>query len=162
MQNMRKDRDKILARGEESPELRNSYRHLPPPLRERFLDFLRGARTLPLTYDPFFKAIFDPRLHPERLSGLISSLLGIPVKVKEILPTEDRMMDGESLLIMDVMVELEEKQRQIDEQKEQLNEKLEMLCEKQRQINDQKKQLLEKDQEIRMLKEALARMQPGV
>ena len=62
----------------------------------------------------------------------------------------------------DVLVELEEKQRQIDEQKEQLNEKLEMLCEKQRQINDQKKQLLEKDQEIRMLKEALARRQSGV
>ena len=107
MQNMSKDRDKILARVEENPELRNSYRHLSPPLRERFLDFLCGARTLPLTYDPFFKAIFDPRLHPERLSGLISSLLGIPVKVKEILPTEDRMLDGEALLIMDVLVELE-------------------------------------------------------
>ena len=89
-------------------EFRNSYRRLSSPLRERFLDFLRGARTLPLIYDPFFKAIFDPRLHPERLSGLISSLLGIPVKVKEILPTEDRMLDGESLLIMDVLVELQD------------------------------------------------------
>ena len=98
----------MLEKVEDSPELRNPYRRLPAPLRERFLDFLRGARTLPLTYDPFFKAIFDPRLHPERLSGLISSLLGIPVKVKEILPTEDRMLDGESLLIMDVLVELED------------------------------------------------------
>ena len=101
-------REEILEKVEDSPELRNPYRCLPVPLRERFLDFLRGARTLPLTYDPFFKAIFDPRLHPERLSGLISSLLGIPVKVKEILPTEDRMLDGESLLIMDVLVELED------------------------------------------------------
>ena len=97
-----------MERVEESLELRNSYCRLSAPLRERFLDFLRGARTLPLTYDPFFKAIFDPRLHPERLSGLISSLLGIPVKVKEILPTEDRMLDEESLLIMDVLVELED------------------------------------------------------
>ena len=97
-----------MERVEESLELRNSYCRLSAPLRERFLDFLRGARTLPLTYDPFFKAIFDPRLRPERLSGLISSLLGIPVKVKEILPTEDRMLDGESLLIMDVLVELED------------------------------------------------------
>ncbi len=101
-------REEMLEKVEDSPELRNPYRCLPAPLRERFLDFLRGARTLPLTYDPFFKAIFDPRLHPERLSGLISSLLGIPVKVKEILPTEDRMLDGESLLIMDVLVELED------------------------------------------------------
>ena len=84
-------REEILERVEESLELRNSYCRLSAPLRERFIDFLRGARTLPLTYDPFFKAIFDPKLHPERLSGLISSLLGIPVKVKEILPTEDRM-----------------------------------------------------------------------
>ncbi len=100
--------EEALERVEKIPELRTSYRRLSPPLRERFIDFLRGARTLPLTYDPFFKAIFDPRLHPERLSGLISSLLGIPVKVKEILPTEDRMLDGESLLIMDVLVELED------------------------------------------------------
>ena len=101
-------REVIQARVEANPTLRNTYRHLTSPFRERFLDFLRGARTLPLTYDPFFKAIFDPTLHPERLSGLISSLLGIPVKVKEIIPVEDRMLDGESLLIMDVLVELED------------------------------------------------------
>lgn len=101
-------REVIQARVEANPTLRNTYRHLTSPFRERFLDFLRGARTLPLTYDPFFKAIFDPTLHPERLSGLISSLLGIPVKVKEIMPVEDRMLDGESLLIMDVLVELED------------------------------------------------------
>ena len=101
-------REVVQARVEANPTLRNTYRHLTSPFRERFLDFLRGARTLPLTYDPFFKAIFDPTLHPERLSGLISSLLGIPVKVKEIIPVEDRMLDGESLLIMDVLVELED------------------------------------------------------
>lgn len=101
-------REVIQARVEANPTLRNTYRHLTSPFRERFLDFLRGARTLPLTYDPFFKAIFDPTLHPERLSGLISSLLGIPVKVKEIMPVEDRMLDGESLLVMDVLVELED------------------------------------------------------
>ena len=79
---------------ENDPVLYISYRHLTPPYRERLLDFLRGAKTLPLTYDPFFKTVFDPVLHPERLSGLISSLLGIPVKVKDVLPTEDRMLDG--------------------------------------------------------------------
>ena len=101
-------RESIPAQLEHDPEFYVSYRRLTPPYRERLLDFLRGARTLPLTYDPFFKAIFDPVLHPERLSGLISSLLGVPVRVKEILPLEDRMMDGESLLVMDVLVELED------------------------------------------------------
>ena len=101
-------RESIESYLENDPILYLSYRHLTSPYRERLLDFLRGARTLPLTYDPFFKTIFDPVLHPERLSGLISSLLGIPVKVKDVLPTEDRMLDGESLLIMDVLVELED------------------------------------------------------
>ena len=93
---------------ESDPVLYISYRRMTSPYRERLLDFLRGAKTLPLTYDPFFKTVFDPVLHPERLSGLISSLLGIPVKVKDVLPAEDRMLDGESLLIMDVLVELED------------------------------------------------------
>ena len=93
---------------ESDPVLYISYRRMTSPYREQLLDFLRGAKTLPLTYDPFFKTVFDPVLHPERLSGLISSLLGIPVKVKDVLPAEDRMLDGESLLIMDVLVELED------------------------------------------------------
>ena len=63
---------------------------------------------LPVTYDPFFKAVFHPDVHPERLSSFISSLLGIQVKVKAILPSEDRLSDGDSLLIMDVLVELED------------------------------------------------------
>ena len=72
-------RESIESYLENNPILYLSYRHLTSPYRERLLDFLRGARTLPLTYDPFFKTIFDPVLHPARLSGLVSSLLGIPV-----------------------------------------------------------------------------------
>ena len=72
------------------------------------MDFCRGKKTFPFTYDPFFKKIFNPDIHPERLSRLISSLLNVQVKVKGILPSEDSMMDGESLLILDILVELED------------------------------------------------------
>lgn len=84
------------------------YSQMDQEWKRRFMDFCCGKKTLPLTYDPFFKRIFHPDIHPDRLSRLISSLLGVVVKVKGILPTEDSMLDGESLLILDVLVELED------------------------------------------------------
>ena len=43
-----------------------------PVWKERFDDFLRGTKTLPLLYDPFFKAIFNADTHRDRLSELSS------------------------------------------------------------------------------------------
>lgn len=65
------------------------YSQMDQEWKRRFMDFCCGKKTLPLTYDPFFKRIFHPDIHPDRLSRLISSLLGVVVKVKGILPTED-------------------------------------------------------------------------
>ena len=70
-------------------------------------------------------------------------------------PEEVLHMFSEALRIMDrntVRYMVEEQQKELEEQKKELEEK-------QRQIDDQQKQLLEKDQEIRMLKDALARKQ---
>lgn len=84
------------------------YSRMEENWRQRFMDFCCGRKTLPLTYDPFFKDIFHPDIHPERLSRLLSSLLEVNVRVKGILPSEDSMMDGESLLILDILAELED------------------------------------------------------
>ncbi len=64
------------------------------------------ANALPLTYDPFFKRIFHPDFHPDRLSRLVSSILGISVKILRLLPNEDSIIDGGTLLIMDLLGEL--------------------------------------------------------
>ena len=101
-------REDALEEVVRDPKLRIPFWKLNQECRERFLEFLQGTKTLPVTYDPFFKAVFHPDIHPERLSSFISSLLGIQVKVKAILPSEDRLSDGDSLLIMDVLVELED------------------------------------------------------
>ena len=101
-------REDVLEEVVRDPKLRIPFWKLNRECRERFLEFLQGTKTLPVTYDPFFKAVFHPDVHPERLSSFISSLLGIQVKVKAILPSEDRLSDGDSLLIMDVLVELED------------------------------------------------------
>ena len=101
-------REDALEEVVRDPKLRIPFWKLNQECRERFLEFLQGTKTLPVTYDPFFKAVFHPDVHPERLSSFISSLLGIQVKVKVILPSEDRLSVGDSLLIMDVLVELED------------------------------------------------------
>ena len=72
------------------------------------MDFFAGNQSLPLTYDPFFKFIFNPDRHADRLEKFISSILGMRVKIKRILPVEDSLIDGETYLIMDLLVELED------------------------------------------------------
>ena len=72
------------------------------------MDFMTGTKTLPLTYDPIFKKLFNPEVYPERLSRLISSIIGIPVTVVQILPQQESMLDGSALLIMDILVQLED------------------------------------------------------
>ena len=41
----------------------------------RYEDFLKGRKSLPLLYDPFFKKIFNPVERRDRLSELVSCLL---------------------------------------------------------------------------------------
>ena len=100
--------EKIVEQLKKTPILYGSYRRLNREWRQRFLDFCQGKKSLPLTYDPFFKRIFHPDIHPDRLSRLVSSLLGMEVKVVRILPNEDSLMDGDTLLIMDLLGELED------------------------------------------------------
>lgn len=98
----------VIGRLKESPGSYGRYAEMNQEWKERFMDFCLGKKTLPLTYDPFFKKIFHPDLHPERLSRLLSAILGTEVRVRGILPAEDSMMDGETLLILDILVELED------------------------------------------------------
>lgn len=93
----------------QSPRLYKSYQGIKNERwRARILDFFAGNQSLPLTYDPFFKFIFNPDRHANRLEKFISSILGMNVKIKRILPVEDSLIDGETYLIMDLLVELED------------------------------------------------------
>ena len=103
-----KTEQEVLETLKEQPSLHARYLTLREPWKQRFMDFCTGKKTLPFTYDPFFKWIFDPDVHKDRLSRLISSLLGIEVRVKAALPTEDNLMGGEALMILDIVVELED------------------------------------------------------
>ena len=72
---------------------------------DRFNEFLSCTRTLPLLYDPFFKKIFSPSEHKDRLSELVSCLLGQKVVVIEVFPNEDSQFLG-IFVIMDMVVRM--------------------------------------------------------
>lgn len=70
---------------------------------KRYENFLKGKRSLPLLYDPFFKKIFNPVERRDRLSELVSCLLGQKVTVLEVFPNEDSQFLG-VMIIMDMVV----------------------------------------------------------
>ncbi|MDO5381516.1 MAG: cell envelope integrity protein TolA [Eubacteriales bacterium] len=72
---------------------------------ERFHDYLKGKKTLPLLYEPFFQVIFNPENHKGRLSILLSSILGQEVTVLEVLERESSSFIG-TLVIMDMVVRM--------------------------------------------------------
>lgn len=69
----------------------------------RYEDFLKGRKSLPLLYDPFFKKIFNPVERRDRLSELVSCLLGQKVTVLEVFLNEDSQFLG-VMIIMDMVV----------------------------------------------------------
>ncbi len=85
-----------------------AYQNMTQEWKNRFLGFMEGKKTLPLTYDPFFKKLFNPDIYPERLSSLISSIIGTRVTVQCILSNEDSMLPSTSLLLLDILVQLED------------------------------------------------------
>ena len=72
-----------------------------------FLDYCTGVKGVKILYDAFFKEIMNPENTPERLNELLSLLLGQSVTIKRVLPGDStRLADEQSLLIMDILVEL--------------------------------------------------------
>ena len=85
-----------------------TYLEMKKEFQEQFLEFCMGVRGIKMTYDTFFKHIFDAEVHPERLSDLLSQIIGETVVVKAVLPKEHRRITEKgSLLILDMIVEME-------------------------------------------------------
>ena len=97
--------DDILSR----ENLKTTYDTWDEQQQNYFLDICCGARGVKMLYDSFFKEIFDPDVKPERLEELLSLLLEQRVKILKVLPNDStRIADESSLLIMDIVVQLED------------------------------------------------------
>ncbi len=99
----------VLEQIYNDPETYFRFAQLVPAAQDALIEFCMGNRGLKITYDPFFHHIFHPETHPERLSRFLSAILGQQVTVKRMLPREGiRLSDASSLMIMDILVELED------------------------------------------------------
>lgn len=101
--------EQIMDYLHENPGLYYKYQQMPSHMQQQFLDFCCGMSGLCICYDPFFKYIFNAEFHPERLSEFLTALIGENVRVRRVLPNEGgRIMGESSLVIMDIVVELED------------------------------------------------------
>lgn len=81
-------------------------KNMHPFWKEKMMGYMLGRKTLPFTYDPFFKMIFNPELYPERLSSFISAIIGEDVEIEKEIPVEHVLHDGSTVVIMDLIVRL--------------------------------------------------------
>ncbi len=103
------ERENLLRYIQASPVLMQQFNGWDPHQQEEFLGFCTGARGVKILYDSFFKEILNPEYTPERLNRLLSVLLRTNVKIKYVLPGDStRIADEGSLLIMDIVVELDD------------------------------------------------------
>ena len=100
--------EEVMRMIQKTPGLYSKYLELSETLKSEFLEFCMGERGLNLTYDPMFKAVFNPQQYAYRLEEFLSLCLGEEVKILHALPTESsRLTDEGSLLVMDLLVQLE-------------------------------------------------------
>ena len=106
---MIRTKEQILQEIYGREDLLDMYLSWEPDRRELFLDMFTGAKGVKMLYDSFFKIVFDPEIHPERLERLLSQLLKQEIRIIEILPVSSvKIADDGDLLIMDIVVQLQD------------------------------------------------------
>lgn len=103
-----RSREEVLADIRRNPVTYTKFKELDEEFQEKLMEFCMGVRGVMMTYDSFFKHIFDAEVHPERLEDFLSSVLGASVKVKRTLRNEHRQISEKgSLVLTDIIVEFE-------------------------------------------------------
>lgn len=106
---MIRDKQELLAEIHGNPNFLSLYNNWEYQRQQEFLDFCTGARGFKLLYDSFFKEVMNPEYDKSRLERLLCVLLKKKVKILTVLPNDStRIADETSLLITDIVVELED------------------------------------------------------
>ncbi|MCD7817566.1 MAG: Rpn family recombination-promoting nuclease/putative transposase, partial [Lachnospiraceae bacterium] len=102
-------RKEVLSVISHNRELHACFSSWNSDQQEEFLSFCTGAKGCKILYDSFFKEIMNPETVPERLECFLSLLLKQQVRILHVLPNDSiRIAEESSLLIMDIVVELED------------------------------------------------------
>lgn len=106
---MIRTREEVLRIIRDDTRLCEVYEEWSGEQQAVFLDMVTGTRGVKILYDCFFKEIMNPETAPERMEELLSLILKQKVKILKVLPLESpRFGDESSLVVMDVVVELED------------------------------------------------------
>ena len=106
---MIREKEELLIEIQENVALRDLYGQLRQELKEELLNFCTGMKGLKILRDSFFKEVINPEYDPERLESLLTVMLERKVKIVHILPNDStRISDETSLLVTDIIVELED------------------------------------------------------
>ena len=104
-----REKEEVLVEIKKSRALQEKFDKWTEEQQEEFLNLCTGVKGLKLLYDGFFKEIMNPEYVPERLNDFLSQMLCQKVRVLKTLPADSvRIADESSLLIMDIVVELED------------------------------------------------------
>ena len=102
-------REAVLREISESEKLRSVWMKWNDQQQKEFLDCCTGAKGVRILYDAFFKEVMNPETAPERLEELLSLILQQRIKILKVLPNDStRIADENSLVIMDIVIELED------------------------------------------------------
>lgn len=105
---MIRTKQEIMDDIQKRADLLNIFNSWTDSQQDEFLNFCTGVKGIKFLYDSFFKEIVNPESAPERLEELLSLILHQSVKIKTVLPNDStRIADEGSLLILDILVELE-------------------------------------------------------
>lgn len=103
------EKEELLVEIQQNKELRNTYEKLSEKGKADFISFCMGMLGMKILRDSYFKEVLNPEYSPERLESLLCAFLGHKVKIVRILPNDStRVADEKSLLITDIIVELED------------------------------------------------------
>ena len=106
---MIRTREEVWQEISEKEKLLEIYQQWNREQQEEFLDFCTGNKGIKILYDAFFKEILNPESAPERLEEFLSLILEQKVKILKVLPNDTvRIADESSLVIMDIVIEMED------------------------------------------------------
>ncbi len=104
-----RERKEVLQEIQDHEELLSVFESWTEEYQEEFLDFCTGVKGVKMLYDSFFKEIMNPEIAPKRMNHFLSVILGEKVKILKVLPNDSiRIADESSLLITDIVVEMED------------------------------------------------------
>ena len=102
-------REAVIREISESEKLRSVWVKWNDQQQKEFLDCCTGAKGIRILYDAFFKEVMNPETAPERLEELLSLILCQRIRILKVLPNDStRIADENSLVIMDIVIELED------------------------------------------------------